>query len=96
MAVAIPEGSIEIQSGLFAILVPLIFNGIDRSHYNIHSSDGYCFYNVNQPENYDEDGNLKPENQRVYLRVCYTAYRNIDDLNANFVSVPIKDEYEIV
>ena len=49
--IVIPEGSVEIQTGLWAHLKTLIWNGEDRSHYNIYSGEGYCFYNLEQPEN---------------------------------------------
>ena len=96
MEIVIPEGSIEIQTGLWAKLVPLTFNGQDRSHYDIYSAEGYCFYNLQQPENYDEEGNLKPPAERVYARVAYTCFSTIEELNANFISVPIEEGYEIV
>ena len=51
---------------------------------------------VQQPENYDEEGNLKPPAERVYARVAYTCFSMIEELNEHFVSVPIEEGYEIV
>ena len=96
MEIVIPEGSVEIQTGLWAKMVILIFNGNDIVTYDIYSAEGYCFYSVQQPENYDEDGNLKPPAERVYARVAYTCFSTIEELNANFISVPIEEGYEIV
>lgn len=94
--IVIPEGSVEIQTGLWAHLKTLIWNGEDRSHYNIYSGEGYCFYNLEQPENYDEEGNLKPAEERVYARLAYTPYTTIEELNSVYVSAPIEEGYEIV
>lgn len=96
MDIVIPEGSIEIQTGLWAWLRTYTFNGQERQRYNLYSAEGYCFYEVNQPENYDEDGNLLPPEDRVYARYAITGYTTIDELNANYVSVPMEDGYEIV
>lgn len=96
MVISIPEGSIEVQTGLWAKLIPLTFEGEDMSHYDIYSADGYCFWEVNQPENYDEEGNLKPLAERVYATVAYTACRTVEEVNANFISVPIEEGFEIV
>lgn len=92
----IPEGSTEIQTGLWAAENHFIFNGIPQMFYDLYSAEGYCFWEVNQPENYDEDGNLLPLEQRCFAQYARTACRTIDDLNANFVSVPVQDGYEIV
>ena len=96
MEIVIPEGSVEIQTGLWAHLHSFTLNGTVYSKYNIYSEDGYCFWEVNQPENYDEEGNLKPPSERVYARIAYTCYTTIEELNANFVSVPIEEGFEIV
>lgn len=99
MNINIPEGSTEIQTGLFAKLITFNFNGEERSHYNIYSADGYCFYdktqqvnNDNEPENEDENKEIK----QTYARVAYTPYKTIEELNEVYVSVPIKEEFEIV
>ena len=92
----IPEGSTEIQTGLWAFENHYTFNGQPRMAYDLYSAEGYCFWEVNQPENYDEEGNLLPLEQRVFAQYASTAYRTIEDLNANFISVPVQEGYEIV
>ena len=92
----IPEGSVEIQEGLWAFLRTYIFKGQERIRYNIYSSEGYCFYNVKQPENYNERGELKSPEEMVYATFCYTVCMTIEDLNKNFISVPYEEGYEIV
>lgn len=92
----IPDGSTEIQTGLWAVENRYTFNGQPRMRYDLYSSDGYCFWEVNQPENYDEEGNLKPLEERVFAQYARTTYTTFDELNANYISVPVQPGYEIV
>lgn len=92
----IPEGAIEIQPGLWAAENHYTFNGQPRMRYDLYSAEGYCFWEIQQPENYDEEGNLLPLEQRVYAQYMSTGYRTIEDLNSNFESVPYQPGYEIV
>lgn len=95
MSYTIPEGSVEVQTGLWAYLKSFTYNGTVRSHYNIYSAEGYCFWEVNQPENYNEDGTLKPPAERYYSRMCFTACKTIEEVNANFISVKIEEGFVI-
>ena len=92
----IPENAIEIQPGLWAEEVHFTFAGVARVKYNIYSAEGYCFWNTQQPENYDEYGDLLPLEQRVFAQYASTACRTIEQVNENFISVPVQDGYEIV
>jgi hypothetical protein len=93
----IPEGSIEIQTGLYAYRHNYTVGGAPRSRYILYSADGYCFYWLSNPENYDEEGNLKPVNERVYATYMSCAIRDtLETINADIVSVPVEDSYEIV
>lgn len=92
----IPEGSVEIQTGLWAAERHYTFNGQPRMRYTLYSAEGYCFWEIQQPENYDEEGNLLPLEQRIFAQYAITGYTTIDDLNANYESVPVQDGYEIV
>ena len=92
----IPEGSIEIQTGLYAQQRSVTVGGMTYIGYNLFSVEGYCFYWLSNPENYDEEGNLKPANERVYATYMASAYRTIEAVNADVVSVIADDTYEIV
>lgn len=92
----IPEGAVEIQTGLWAAVNYFTVGSVTYTFYDIYSAEGYCFWEIQQPENYDEDGNLLPLEQRVYAQYMSTGYRTIEDLNANFESVPYQEGYEIV
>jgi hypothetical protein len=89
----IPFGSIEVQVGLYAYAKTLTFGGVERRYYDLYSAEGYCFY---LPENnLDENGDLFPENERVYYQYMSTAWQDVLDINANVVSVLVKEGYEI-
>lgn len=97
----IPEGSIEIQTGLWAHQTHHNAAGYQYSRYTLYSAEGYCFYDLID-EYYDEEGNLIPEeevqpNQRMYYQYMILApfYDTIDKLNAQFVSVPVQEGFEI-
>lgn len=91
----IPLGSVEIQNGLWAYLHSFTVGGVTRSYYKLYSAEGYCFYYVDQPENYDEDGKLKAPTERVYAQFSTCVYP-FEEINEHYVSVPIEDGYEIV
>lgn len=92
----IPEGSVEVQTGLWAHLLEYTVNGNPRARYVLYSAEGYCFYNLTVPENFDEDGNLVPPNERIYAQYASTPYTTVDQVNAVFVSVPVEEGFEIV
>jgi hypothetical protein len=94
----IPEGSVEIQPGLWAYLNTFTVGSTTYSNYKLYSAEGYCFWQVSQPENYDEEGNLKPESERVYATYASLAraYTTHEQINADFISVPVQPGYEIV
>lgn len=91
----IPLGSVEIQNGLWAYLHSFTVGGVTRSYYKLYSAEGYCFYYVDQPENYDEDGKLKAPTERVYAQFSTCVYP-FEEINEHYVSVPIEEGYEIV
>lgn len=94
----IPTGSVEIQTGLWLYTYNKTIGGTEYTFRELYSAEGYCFYDVEQPENYDEDGNLKPPAERVYLQYVILAQctNTVELINAQFISVPVQDGYEIV
>ena len=97
----IPEGSIEIQPGLWLYDYQSAVIGTGRK---LYSSEGYCFYD-NDDEIYDEEGNLvAPEdvqsNQRMYMQYAVLARMmstwTREQLNAKYISVSVQDGHEIV
>lgn len=92
----IPEGSTEIQTGLWlhVTIVNTPFGTIHRGE--LYSAEGYCFYNLTVPENFDEEGNLKPPEERIYAQYSTCPGDDLEWINANIVSVPVQSGYEIV
>lgn len=100
----IPDGSVEIQTGLYVYDEQKVIGGNTYTFRKLYSGDGYCFYDLND-EIYDEEGNLIPAdqvqpNQRPYYRYMALAIIQsswtYEQLNARFISVPIDPSYEIV
>lgn len=91
----IPTGSVEIQTGLWLYTYTRTIGGVERTFRQIYAAEGYCFWKPNMPENYDEHGNLLPESGRVYFTYSSCAYTTLEEINANFISVPVQDGYEI-
>ena len=97
----IPEGSVEIQVGLWLYEYTRTIGGTTYTFRKLYSAEGYCFWEVNQPENYvdgDVNGELLPLEQRVFAQYAALAqsYTTVEQINADFISVPVQDGYEIV
>ena len=92
----IPAGSVEVQTGLYWYQYTKVIAGNTYTFGELYSTEGYCFWEVNQPENYDEEGNLKPLEERVFAQYSTCVYQTVDEINANYVSVPAQEGYEIV
>lgn len=93
----IPEGAIEIQTGLWLYSYYITVGGVQREMRKLYSSEGYCFYNRTDSF-YDEEGNLIPEEdvlptQRIYMQYASLGLADSPD---NYVSVPVDPSYEIV
>lgn len=91
----IPVGSIEIQEGLWAELRTFMIGGVSHSRYNVFSSEGYCFWEKSQPENYNENGELLPVAERFYSQFAITPFTTIEQINESFVSVPVEKDFVI-
>lgn len=95
---------IELQTGLYLEEQTRVVAGAERTFRYLHSSDGYCFYDLSD-EYADDEGNPIPEvevqpsqrryYQMMYLSLAYSSW-TYDQLNAQFISVPIEEGYEIV
>lgn len=102
----LPTNSVQIQAGLYIHEYRKTISGVDYTFRELYSAEGYCFYDTNQEENYEhneESGErlgLKAENERVYYQYTGLAISlntlSFYDLNKRFISVPIKEEYQIV
>lgn len=78
-----------LKKGLLANERVVHFGNVQHVFLDVYAADGYRFYNRLQPENYDDDGVLLPENLLTYLS-AYTSRKDKLDLN-NLVAVPIPE-----
>ena len=92
----IPSDAIEVQVGLYWRTYTFTVLGNTYRGGELFSSEGYCFYDLNQPENYDEEGNLLPAEQRIYATYATCISETADEVNSYIVSVPVQPGYEIV
>lgn len=94
----IPEDAFLYKEGLYIVESEITVAGMPITKWELYSADGYCFYDLTQPENYvdgDVNGELVPENQRVYAQ--YMIMRKDEEyVTNNIISVPVQDGYEIV
>ena len=91
----IPEGAFLYKEGLYIVETQFTFSGIPIIKWELYSADGWCFYDLQQPENYDKDGNLLPPEQRIYAQ--YSIMRkNEEYVISNIIPVPVKEGYEII
>lgn len=91
--IPIPTDAVEIQKGLFWHIITKKVGDKFLAFGHLHSAQGYCFYQTTQAENYDEEGNLLPEEQ-----LCYAIFASVPttaDLS-QFVSVERKENYQVV
>lgn len=79
---------IEIQTGLLLEEYPIVIGGVTYNRRKLHSAVGYHFYDIDQPENYDENGNLRDD--KVYLTNISLAFSmgtwTHEQLNTKYIS----------
>ena len=90
MTRTIPTGAFLYKEGLY-IVEGVIPTGITK--WELYSAEGWCFYDLTQPENYDENGELVPAENRIYAQ--YMIMRKDEQYVAdNIISVPLQEGYE--
>lgn len=101
MAREIPEGSVEIQTGLWLYTTTFTIGNVTYEQRQLFSSEGYCFYDKTA-EVYREDENgdlyLVPDNEVLPTERTYMQWASLGlatDIT-NYVSVPVDPSYEIV
>ena len=83
-----------LKEGLYYRAYDVTFGVITYTVWELFSENGWCFYDLAQPENYDEDGRLLPPENRVYAQ--YMKMRADEKRLAELICVPVEDGYEIV
>ena len=91
----IPEGAFLYKEGLYIHEYDVTMGSMTITKWNLYSAEGWCFYDLTQPENYDEEGNLLPPENRIYAQYM-TMRKNEQYVTDNIISVPVEEGYEIV
>lgn len=94
MTRVIPEEAFLYKEGLYIHERNVTAGSLSWTVWELYSADGWCFYDLQQPENYDEEGNLLPAEDLVYSQYM-TMRKNEDYVTNNIISVPYQDGYEI-
>lgn len=99
MARVIPEGAFEIKKGLYWHTVDKVIGGNTYTFGYLYSAEGYCFYDLTQPENYDEEGKLVAPENRVYSQYAsvpvstdLSVYVSVDEKTYTETNTPIERE----
>lgn len=91
----IPKSVFQFKEGLLIAETNLTVANRPFTKWELYAEDGWCFYDLTIPENYDEEGNLRAETERVYYR--YSIMRKGEQyVTDNIIAVPIQDGYELV
>lgn len=97
----IPQGSIIIQQGLYLYEYTKTINRKIYKMRDLYASDGYCFWQVSNEQNYNYDEKtgeiigLKPLSDRLFMNYCKLASSmaswSISQVNEEFKSVLEKE-----
>ena len=63
--------------------------------WELYAEYGKCFYDLEIPENYDEEGKLRPENERGYYRYMVMP-KNEEYVSNNIIVCDLLPEFEVV
>lgn len=92
----IPSTAVEVQTGLWWDYTPFTYNGATIHAGRLYAAEGYCFYDLNRPENYDEEGILLPASELIYEVYCTCLESSAEGVNSYIVSVPYQEDYTVV
>lgn len=95
MSRTIPEEAFLYKEGLYIHERIITLGSLTRTAWDLYSAEGWCFYDLQQPENYDEEGNLLPAEDRVYAQFM-TMTKDEYYVTNYIICVPVEDGYEIV
>ncbi len=95
MARVIPETAFLYKEGLYIVETVITVANRPITKWELYSAEGWCFYDLAQPENYDEEGNLLPPAQRVYAQYGIMN-KNEDRVTNEIICVPVEEGFEIV
>ena len=91
----IPETAFPFKEGLYINEYTIPFGKTEKTIWELFAAEGYCFYDLQIPENYDEDGNLLPEDQLVHYKYSKMP-KDEEYVTNNIFPVPCTSDTDIV
>lgn len=88
MAIVIDPSWVELQTGLYLEEQTRTIGGTTCTFRYLHSSDGYCFYDVED----EEEERIYYQNMNLAISQSGWTY---EQLNAKYISIPIEEGMEI-
>jgi hypothetical protein len=91
----IPQNAVMFKDGLYVVESYVTTGKRLVFKWELFAAEGKCFYDKTIPENYNEEGELKPEAERVYYRysIMPKDERYVDE---NIFVVNLQPEFEVV
>lgn len=91
----IPTNAFLYKEGLYINEYEKNVGKLKWTVWELYSADGYCFYDLQIPENYDEENNLLPAEQLTYY--TYSIMKKDEEyVINNIVPVVRQNNFEIV
>lgn len=91
----IPETAFLYKEGLYINEYERTMGSLAWTIWELFADEGYCFYDLQIPENYDDESKLKPVNERVYYtyKIMPKDEQYVTD---NIIPVLYEEGFEIV
>lgn len=94
MARTIPENAFLFKENLYIVETVITMGSMTRIKWEVYTPEDYCFYDLDDECNYDEEGNLRPETERMYYQYMITV-KNEERFRDRIIVVPVQEGFEI-
>lgn len=94
MARTIPENAFLFKENLYIVETEIVVANRPITKWEVYTPEGYCFYDLDDECNYDEEGNLLPETERMYYQYMITV-KNEERFRDRIIVVPVQEGFEI-
>ena len=84
----IPENAFQYKEGLYINEFEASMGTLHWTVWELYAVDGWYFYDLEQPENYNEEGELLPPEELVYAKFM-TMRKNEEYVTNNIIPVPV-------
>ena len=91
----IPETAFLYKEGLYINEYTLSVGKHTWTVWELFAADGYCFYDLQIPENYDDDGNLRPVAERTHYKYSKMP-KDEEYVKNNIFAIPCTEDIHTV